>query len=78
VNDSVPESRHRTCVGGKRRVEDAGPFERVEWLSVSVSGLVCLAFHVMIDGEERGGVLALEYGALGFAMWSESRRTKGG
>jgi hypothetical protein len=42
------------------------------------SGLVCLAFHVMINGEERGGVLALEYGALAFAMWSESRRTKGG
>ncbi len=28
------------------------------------SGLVCLAFLVMIDGRERGWVLALEYGAL--------------
>jgi hypothetical protein len=50
--------------------------EQRVWLIYS--GLVCLSFHVMIDGEERGGVLALEYGALGFAMWSEWRRTKGG
>jgi len=43
------------------------------------SGLVCLAFHVMIDGEERSSVLALEYGALAFALLSESfHRTKGG
>ncbi len=31
------------------------------------SGLVCLAFLVMIDGQERGLVLALEYGALALA-----------